>query len=132
VTYPDTPHDKSIQTSRGYYLTALNGGGLTGGAFHTDATQALDWERFRLLDLSVGNFAPSYYAINTIKGFYVTAVGAGGKSADAFHTDATQIQNWEKFRIVKCGDVGSGFEYGILTADGTFLSAELPGGRSSQ
>lgn len=132
VTYPDTPHDKSIQTSRGYYLTALNGGGLTGGAFHTDATQALDWERFRLLDLSVGNFAPSFYAINTIKGFYVTAVGAGGKSADAFHTDATQIQNWEKFRIVKCGDVGSGFEYGILTADGTFLSAELPGGRSSQ
>lgn len=132
VTYPDTPHDKSIQTSRGYYLTALNGGGLTGGAFHTDATQALDWERFRLFDLSVGDFAPSYYAISTIKGFYVTAVGAGGKSANAFHTDATQIQNWEKFRIVKCGDVGSGFEYGILTADGTFLSAVLPGGQSSQ
>jgi hypothetical protein len=130
VTYPNTPHDKSIQTSRGNYWTALNGGGLAGGAFHTDATQARDWERFRLLDLSVGNFAPSFYALYTIKGFYVTAVGAGGKSADAFHTDAQQIQDWEKFRIVKCGDVGSGAEYGILAADGTFLSAQFPEGRS--
>jgi hypothetical protein len=130
LTYPDTPHDKSIQTSRGNYLTALNGGGLTGSAFHTDATQARDWERFRLLDLSDGNFAPSYYAFYTIKGFYVTAVGAGGKVGDAFHTDASQIQDWEKFRIVKCGDVGSGFEYGILAADGTFLSAQFPQGSS--
>jgi hypothetical protein len=130
VTYPDMPHDKSIQTSNGNYLTALNGGGLTGGAFHTDATQARDWERFRLLDLSVGNFAPSFYALYTSKGFYVTAVGAGGKSADAFHTDAQKIQDWEKFRIVKCGDVGSGFEYGILAADGTFLSAQFPEGQS--
>lgn len=132
VTYPNTPHDKSIQTFRGNYLTALNGGGLTGGAFHTDATQARDWERFRLLDLSVGNFAPSFYALYTIKGFYVTAVGAGGKSADAFHTDAQQIQDWEKFRIVKCGDVGSGSEYGILAADGTFLFAQFPGGQSPE
>lgn len=126
VTYPNTPHDKSVQTSRGNYLTALNGGGLTGGAFHTDATQAQGWERFRLLDLSSGNFAPSYYALYTINGFYVTAVGAGGKSANAFHTDARQIQDWEKFRILKCGDVGSGFEYGILDADGMFLGAALP------
>lgn len=130
VTYPNTSHDKSIQTSRGNYLTAMNGGGLAGGAFHTDATQARDWERFRLLDLSSGNFAPSFYALNTINGFYVTAVGAGGKSADAFHTDAQRIQGWEEFRILKCGDVGSGFEYGILAADGTFLGAQLPKGSS--
>jgi hypothetical protein len=130
VTYPDTPHDKSIQTFNGNYLTALNGGGLTGGAFHTDATQALGWERFRLLDLSSGNFAPSFYALYTINGFYVTAVGAGGKVADAFHTDAKQVQDWEKFRIVKCGDVGSGFEYGIQAADGTFLAAQFAEGGS--
>lgn len=131
VTFPNTPHDKSIQTAtRGNYLTVINGGGLAGGAFHSDATQAKDWERFRFLDLSVGNFAPSFYALYTIKGFYVTAVGAGGKVADAFHTDAKQIQDWEKFRIVKCGDIGSGYEYGLMTADGTFLSAQFPGGRS--
>jgi hypothetical protein len=93
VTYPNTTYDKSIQTSRGNYLTALNGGGLTGGAFHTDATQARDWERFRLEDLSSGNFAPSFYALSTIKGFNVTAVGAGGKSTDAFHTDARHTQD---------------------------------------
>lgn len=130
LTYPNTPYDRSLQTLRGNYLTALNGGGLTGGAFHTDATQARDWERFRLLDLSSANFAPSYYALSTINGAYVTAVGAGGKSADAFHTDARQIQDWEKFRIVKCGDVGSGFEYGILDAEGMFLGAALPNGGS--
>lgn len=127
-TYPNTPHDKSLQTGRGNYLTAMNGGGLIGGAFHTDATQAKDWERFRLLDLSVNNFAPSYYAFQTIKGSYVTAVGAGGKYADAFHTDAKQIQDWEKFRIVKCGDIGSGLEYGILAANGSFLKAEPAAG----
>mgnify|MGYP003385154690 FL=1 len=130
LTYPNTPHDKSLQTGRGNYLTAMNAGGLTGGAFHTDATQAKDWERFRLLDLSVNNFAPSYYAVQTFKGSYVTAVGAGGKYADAFHTDAKQIQDWEKFRVVKCGDIGSGLEYGILAANGSFLKAELAAGRA--
>jgi hypothetical protein len=129
-TNPNTPHDKSLLTGRGNYVTAMNGGGLGGGAFHTDATQAKDWERFRLLDLSVGNFAPSYYAFQTIKGFYVTAVGAGGKYADAFHTDAKQIKDWEKLRIVKCGDIGPESEYGILTANGSFLKAELAAGKS--
>ena len=129
-TYPNTPHDKSFQTGRGNYLTSMNGGGLSRGPFHTDATQAKDWERFRLLDLSVNNFAPSYYAFETFKGSYVTAVGAGGKYVDAFHTDAKQIQDWEKFRVVKCGDIGSGFEYGILAANGSFLKAELAAGRS--
>ena len=130
VTYPNTPHDKSIQTARGNYLTAMGGGGGTAGVFHSDATQAKDWERFRLLDLSSGNFAPSYYAIQTIKGFYITAVGAGGKYENAYHTDSKQIQDWEKFRIVKCGDVGTGYEYGLMTAEGTFLSAQFAGGRS--
>jgi hypothetical protein len=129
-TSPDTPYDRSIQTVNGNYLTAVNGGGLSGDAFHTDATQALGWERFRFLDLSSGDSAPGYYALATINGSYVTAVGAGGKVADALHSDARQIQDWEKFRIVKCGDVGSGLEYGIMAADGSFLSAVLPEGQS--
>jgi hypothetical protein len=127
VTYPDTPHDKSIQTAGGNYLTAMGGGGLTASVFHTDATQARDWERFRLLDLRDRNFAPSFYALYTIKGFYVTAVGGGGKYADAFHTDATEIQDWEKFRIVKCGDIGSGYAYGVMAANEEFLGHSLAG-----
>ena len=132
ATYPNTPYDKTIQTARGNYVTAVNGGGLTANVFHTDATQARDWERYRLLDLGVGNFAPTYYALYTIKGFYVTAVGAGGKYADALHTDAKQIQAWEQFRIVKCGDIGSGLDYGVMAADGEFLVSKNAGGQTSQ
>jgi hypothetical protein len=124
LTYPSTPYDKSLQTVRGNYVTAVNGGGLTANVFHTDATQAKDWERFRFLDLGVGNFAPSFYALYTIKGFYVTAVNAGGRYQDALHTDAKQIQAWEQFRIVKCGDIGSGYDYGIMAANGNFLAAD--------
>jgi hypothetical protein len=122
VTSPSTPHDKTIQTQKGNYLTAVNGGGLTASALHSDATQPKDWERFRILDLGVGNFAPSYYAIQTIKGHYLTALGAGGRYADAIHTDAREIKGWEQFRIVKCGDPGSGYDYGIMAADAEFLA----------
>ncbi|HEY3196679.1 MAG TPA: hypothetical protein VGJ57_01600 [Nitrospirales bacterium] len=123
VTSTSSPYDKSIQTANGNYLTAVNGGGLTANVFHTDATKVNDWERFRILDLGVGNFSPSYYAVMTVKGFYVTAVGAGGKYADAIHTDAKQIQAWEQFRIVKCGDPGSGYAYAITADNGEFLAA---------
>jgi hypothetical protein len=91
---------------------------------HTDATQPRDWERFRLIYLGVGvPSSPTFYGIQTIKGNYLTAVNAGGKYQDALHTDAKQIQAWEQFRIVKCGDPGSGYEYGVMAADGEFLAA---------
>src|SRR6476660_5031700 len=112
IATPPSPHDKTIQTTNGSYVTAVNGGGMTANVLHTDATQAKDWERFRLIDLGVGiPAAHAYYGIQTIKGKYLTAVGAGGKYQDALHTDATQIKGWEQFRIVKCGDLGSGQEY---------------------
>ncbi len=132
ITSPPSPHDKTIQTaSKGNYLTAVNGGGLTANVLHTDATQAKDWEKFRILDLSVGSFAPTYYSIQTIRGNYLSAVGAGGKYTDAIHTDATQIKAWEQFRIVKCGDLGSGYAYGIMAADGEFLDASNGGGQTN-
>jgi hypothetical protein len=124
VTYPNTPHDKSMQTTSGNYLTAVSGGGRTTDVLHTDATQARDWERFRLIRAGVVvdrlTHYP-YFAIQTIKGFYVTAVGGGGRTTDAIHTDATQLQAWEQFRIVKCGDVGSGYAYHIKAANGEYL-----------
>lgn len=124
VASPPSPHDKTIQTSSGHYVTAVNGGGMAADALHTDATQARDWERFRLIYLGIGSpAAPTYYAIQTIKGNYLTAVNAGGRYQDALHTDATQIKGWEQFRIVKCGDPGSGYEYAVQAADAQFLAA---------
>lgn len=133
IATPPSPHDKTIQTASGNYVTAVSGGGRTIDVFHTDATQALDWERFRLLDLGVGvPPSPTYYGIQTIKGNYITAVGAGGKYQDALHTDAKEIKGWEQFRIVKCGDPGSGYEYGIMGANGGFLTAGNGGGRTGE
>jgi hypothetical protein len=100
VATPPSPHDKTIQTATGNYVTAVSGGGRTSDVLHTDATQAKDWERFRLIDLGVGTpAAPTYYGLQTIKGNYLTAMGAGGKYQDALHTDATQIKGWEQFRM---------------------------------
>ena len=45
------------------------------------------------------------------------------------HSDARQIQAWEQFRIIKCGDPGSGFEYGVMAADGEFLAASTYEGK---
>lgn len=132
VPNPSTSHDKAFQTANGNYVTAVGGGGRTSDVLHTDATQAKDWERFRLIDLGVGTpAAPTYYGLQTIKGNYLTAMGAGGKYQDAIHTDATQIKGWEQFRIVKCGDPGSAYEYGILAANGNFLTASNGGGSSN-
>ncbi len=121
IATPPSPYDKTIQTASGNYLTAVNGGGMTANVLHTDATQPKDWERFRLVYL--GTSPPPYYGIGTIKGNFLTAVNAGGRYQDAVHSDAKQIQAWEEFRIVKCGDPGSGYEYGVMAADGNFLAA---------
>ncbi len=127
IATPPSPYDKTIQTASGNYLTAVNGGGMTANVLHTDATQPKDWERFRLIYM--GGFPPPYYGIGTIKGNFLTAVGAGGRYQDAVHSDAKQIQAWEQFRIMKCGDPGSGYEYGVMAADGEFLAASTYEGK---
>ena len=135
VGNPAPLYDKSFQTATGNYVTAVNGGGMTSDALHTDATQVRGWEQFRMNDLSQGNFAPTYYGINTIGGRNVTAVGAGGHYEDAIHTDGVRVDTWEQFRPVKCGDLGSGFDYyiipNVVPADGSALSAPDGGGRVS-
>jgi hypothetical protein len=128
VMDPPPPNDKSIQTSVGRYLTAVSGGGRTSDVLHTDATQVRDWEKFRVYDLSSGGVAPTYFALQTIRGNYLTAVGEGGKYEDAIHTDATQIGKWEYFRIVKCGDLGTDYQYTIIPANDQVLSAVNGGG----
>jgi hypothetical protein len=124
--------DKSFQTATGNYVTAVNGGGMTSDALHTDATQIRGWEQFRMNDLSLLNSGATYYELYTIGKRDVTAVGAGGQFEDAIHTDATNVGTWEEFRPVKCGDLGSGFEYfiipNVVPADGWALTAPSGGG----
>src|SRR5207237_365066 len=62
---------------------------------------------------------------------YLTAVGGGGRTTDVVHTDATQVRDWEKWRLVKAGDLGSGYCYGIQAFTGFFLSAPGGGGRTT-
>jgi hypothetical protein len=133
VGNPAPIYDKSFQTATGNYITAVNGGGMTADALHTDATQIRAWEQFRMNDLSVENFAPTYYGLGTIGGRSVTAVDAGGHYEDAIHTDGFHVDTWEEFRPVKCGDLGSGLDYyiipNVVPADGWGLSAPDGGGR---
>jgi hypothetical protein len=84
-----------------------------------------EFERFRLYDLFA---APTYHAIQTIHANYLTATGEGGKYDNAIHTDATQIGSWEQFRIVKCGDLGTGYQYTIIAPNNQALVATNGGG----
>ncbi|MFN8489161.1 MAG: hypothetical protein U0350_16360 [Caldilineaceae bacterium] len=111
---------KSVQTITGNYLTAIDGGGRSTDAIHTDATQIREWERFKLINLGNG-----WYAIQTITGNYLTAVGGGGRLTDVIHTDATQIREWEKFKLIS---LGNGW-YAIQTITGNYLTAVDGGGR---
>jgi hypothetical protein len=40
-----------------------------------------------------------WYALQTIDGHYLTAMGSGGRTTDVIHSNATQIQAWEEFYI---------------------------------
>ena len=68
--------DKSFQTASGNFVTAVNGGGMTLDALHTDATQIRGWEQFRMNDLSLISSGATYYELYTIGKRDVTAVGA--------------------------------------------------------
>ncbi len=71
--------------------------------------------RFKLIKQSDGT-----YALQTSSGNYVTAVNGGGlASGDNLHTDAQQVQAWEKFKIV---EQPPNCSYTIQTVSGFFLA----------
>jgi hypothetical protein len=92
------PGEFGFRTKKGYYLTAVNGGGRSAApTIITASTSAGPWEKFRIV---VGNPAPPYdKSFQTATGNYVTAVNGGGMTADALHTDATQVRAWGQFRM---------------------------------
>jgi hypothetical protein len=132
--YGPSAGEYAIQTVNGNYLTAVNGGGLSGpgvlpggqttDVIHTDATQIGSWEEFRF-----GHDPEGWRnTIQTVDGHFLTAVGGGGKTTDPIHTDAVKVDFWEYFYVWKCGDLGSGYQYTISTPDG-FMFAYGGGGR---
>jgi len=87
----------AIKTYSGHYLSAQGGGGRTTDVIHSNRTQVLAWEKFRVLH-QYGNT----YAIQTYNGNYLTAVNSGGLATNPVHSNATMIGTWEMWRLV-CG-----------------------------
>jgi hypothetical protein len=97
-----------IKTVNGYYLTAVGGGGRNSDVIHTDATQAQAWERFDSEYLGEARDG-TWYAFKTVNGHYLTAVGGGGHRGelqDTLHSDATKVDDWEKFKVFCQGSGG--------------------------
>jgi hypothetical protein len=111
----------AIQTMKGNYLTAVNGGGVSGrNAINTDAIRIAGWETFTLVAFSDGK-----HAIQTATSNYVTALNGGGISGKvALHTDAKTVNAWEKFTFVDQRD-GT---YAIRTSNNFYLTALNGGG----
>lgn len=126
----------AIQTASGNYLTAVNGGGLGGPdsgpdavALHTDAIVAAKLETFTVLWL---DSAYTKFALQTIRGNYVSAVNGGGvgganDSSAPIHTDATTIAEWERLRLNFLPDA----RVTINVPNGRFLTAVNGGGMRS-
>jgi hypothetical protein len=72
---------------------------------------------------------PITCSFQTVNGHYLTAVGAGGRTTDVLHTDATVVRSWEKFTLIDSGDGSSNIHYGIRTSNGHYLTAVGGGGR---
>jgi len=81
--------------------------------------------RPHLLPLSSSNCA-----IQTAHGFYLTAVGGGGRNSDVIHTDATQIQGWELFNLIGIPSQNP-LHYAIRTRNLHYLTAVGGGGRTT-
>lgn len=106
-----------LQTRLQYWVSASGGGGR--GGLPYDDSQTLSTER---RDGSVEDThfyfsphvtIPQWFNIKASRGFYLTALGGGGKPTRAFHTDAVTPSLWEAFRVMKCGDIGGGYNNGF-------------------
>jgi len=107
------PSYVTFQTAGGYYLSAT--GGNNGIPDPSTALQAnvrtpqTDVALFHINQIPV----EGQHTIQVKSGHFLTAVGGGQKTTNAFHTDATKASTWEYFWVVKCGDLGSGYQYAI-------------------
>ena len=120
-----TRQNYAFQTQNGHFLTAKNAGGLITNAIVSTATNIAGDEMFKLIP-----YKSDWYlvplGIQTLRGYFLTAVGGGGHdTGDTIHTDAMQIDDWEKFKMYRCGDLGSGSTYSIEENGGTGIGGWL-------
>ena len=117
----------AIRTTKGYYLTAVNGGGRSADPTLITATKAPGpWERFKIAIPNPGQVYDK--AIQTATGNFVTAVGGGGRVSDVLHSDATQVKDWERFHLTDLAASAPSF-HAFQTIKGTFLTAVGAGGK---
>lgn len=136
------PDYTTIQTSGGYFVSAVGGLGGSPNTTQGVQTELQTAQRDIALFRIDGPSAAGTFTIKTYDGHFLTALGGGGKSTDAFHTDAVQANTWEYFYFLKCGDLGSGYQYAIRpTGTGnipgkgdfvSYLTAFNGGGMASQ
>jgi hypothetical protein len=132
---PSAIQYKYISTLNGYFLMAPGGGGradssaIVADLHQYPYGQYIDMAKFRfVMPAPIGGGA---FTIQTSNGNFVTAVGGGQRRTDVLHTDAMRASTWESFYVSKCGDLGSGFSYGIRSnGSGSFLSAAGGGGQT--
>ena len=131
------PYYTSIQTLQNYYVTANEGGGNQPGdqVFQTESTSVTDDALFRVF----GPGVDGHFDIRTVNGYYLTAVDGGGHPSHAFQTDQVTSDVWERFWVLKSGDLGSGFTYAIrptgtiqqISGEIEFLTAIGGGGQTT-
>jgi hypothetical protein len=121
-----------IQTQNGYFLAAMQNGGIGGPdsgngatALHTDATQASTWESFTLVIID-----DTHFALKTANGHYVTAVNGGGIGStpgpqQPIVTNATAPGGSEATFRINRTPLGTVI---IATSSGHFLTAVNAGG----
>ena len=130
-----------LKTSNGWYITALDGGGIGAGSQDQSAllTDITNSGRLAWFGLNGPNSA-GLFTLTTASGYYVTAVGGGGKATRAFHTDAKAASTWEQFYVTKIGDLGALNYYAIRpivagyptnTASMPYLTATGGGGSTA-
>ena len=121
------PNDVMFQTAGGHYLSASGnihpGNGDPRRALQAYTTSDLATAHFRLVNpyrqaghTNIVMPWMGYFTIQTASPYFLTAVGGGGQSTAAFHTDALHTKEWEFFWVLKCGDLGSGYAYSFRPA----------------
>ena len=94
------------------------------------ASEFASWRNARWTDeatrFKLWQQADSTFALQTVNGQYVTADDGGGIAKPGWWnllTVATQIQSWEKFKVVSAArDVYVPFGYNIQTVSGGWLA----------
>jgi len=121
-----TPHwlltrRAALQTSLGYYLSAVNGGG--NNLISTTPRSISAWEEFDFVPLLD---TANVHGLRTTYGTYLGAVNHGGHfGPNPIDTDSAWLDSWERFGVIRLG----GDTVALRTANGiNYVSAEANGG----